>query len=261
MKIAIIGIGHMGSWLAKELSKIGGNEVAVYDIDETKTRSVKNENVRVMTDLNELKEFEPQLLINSVSLRNTIPAFDSIMGLLPKNCIIADVASIKAGLPEFYKKTGMRFVSVHPMFGPTFANVEALSDENMVIIKESNLEGAALFETLAKRLGINLFHYTFKEHDEMMAYSLTLPFASSLVFAACMEPKSVPGTTFKKHRTIAKGLLSEDDWLLSEILFSPHSLKQLEKVSGRIEFLKHIIKGRDYEEAKRFFEGLRRNIK
>ena len=260
-KIAIIGIGHMGSWLANELAKDSGNEVAVYDIDESKPRRITGGRVKIITDLNEIKSFEPQLLINAVSLRNTIQAFDSVINLLPKDCILADVASIKAGLPEFYKKAGMRFVSVHPMFGPTFANVEALSDENMVIIRESNPDGAAIFEALGKRLEINLFHYTFKEHDEMMAYSLTLPFAASLIFAACMEPKSVPGTTFKKHKTIAKGLLSEDDWLLSEILFSPHSLRQLEKVSGRIEFLKHIIKGRDYEEAKRFFEGLRRNIK
>ena len=202
MKIIIIGIGHMGSWLANELLKTGGHEVAVYDIDENKARGIKN--AHLLAKLSEIKTFEPQLLINAVSLRNTVAAFESVVPLIPKDCILADVASIKAGMPEFYKKTGMKFVSVHPMFGPTFANVESLSDENMVIIKESDAEWATIFETLGKRLGINLFHYTFKEHDEMMAYSLTLPFASSLIFAACMEPKSVPGTTFKKHRTIAK---------------------------------------------------------
>lgn len=260
-KIVIIGMGHMGSWLANELSKSSENEIAVYDIDGTKSRKIKNENTQVMADLNEIKEFKPQMLINAVSLKNTVAAFESVLSMLPKDCMLADVASIKAGLPEFYKKSGFRFVSMHPMFGPTFANVEALSDENMAIIKESDAEGTVLFESLAKGLGINLFHYTFKEHDEMMAYSLTLPFAASLVFAACMEPKSVPGTTFRKHKAMAKGLLSEDDWLLAEILFNPHSLKQLENVTGRLEFLKHVIKGRDYDEAKKFFERLRDNVK
>ena len=94
----------------------------------------------------------------------------------------------------------------------------------------------------------------------MIAYSLTLPFASSLVFAACMKNTAVPGTTFKRHLTIARGLLSEDDHLLAEILFNEYSLKQLEKVTSRLEFLKHVIKGRDYEEAQRFFNNLRENI-
>ena len=45
---------------------------------------------------------------------------------------------------------------------------------------------------------------------QMIAYSLTLPFASTMVFAACMNNTAVPGTTFRKHLEIAKGLLQED---------------------------------------------------
>ena len=58
----------------------------------------------------------------------------------------------------------------------------------------------------------------------------------------------------------AKGVLSEDDHLLAEILFNPKSLPQLEKITAKLEFLKHIIKAKDYEEAKRFFNKLRKNI-
>ena len=94
----------------------------------------------------------------------------------------------------------------------------------------------------------------------MTAYSLSLPFASTLVFAACMKNTAVPGTTFKRHLTIAQGLLSEDDHLLAEILFNEFSLEQLEGVTSRLEFLKHVIRDRDYEEACRFFNRLRENI-
>jgi prephenate dehydrogenase len=68
-------------------------------------------------------------------------------------------------------------------------------------------------------------------------------------FAPCLTEKVVPGTTFKKHWEIAKGLLSKDDHLLSEILSNPYSLRGLERITARLEFLKHVIKGRDYEEA------------
>lgn len=260
MKIAILGAGHMGSWLAKELS--AENEIALHSRTQEKAQKIAGalKNAAALSALSGLEKFNPGLLINAVSLQNTLEAFESALPHIPKECVIADVASIKTGIPEYYSKCGHRFVSVHPMFGPTFANVETLENENAVIIRESDREFADFFRKFFARLKLNLFEYTFREHDEMMAYSLTLPFASTLVFAACMNAKAVPGTTFRKHMKIAKGLLSEDDHLLAEILFNPNSLEELEKVTNRLEFLKHVIKGKDYEEAKRFFEKLRKNI-
>ena len=58
----------------------------------------------------------------------------------------------------------------------------------------------------------------------MVAYSLGIPFASTLVFAAIMKHQDAPGTTFKRHMKIARGLLSEDDYLLTEILFNPFQI-------------------------------------
>lgn len=256
MKVVVLGFGNMGSWLAKELAK--GSEVAVYDIDKEKTKDYSYG--KVLSSPKEIKEFEPELLINAVSLQNTLKAFESVIEFLPKGCIICDLTSVKNGLEKFYKDSGFRFVSIHPMFGPTFANVELLQDENTVIIKESDEDGKKFFREVFGRIGLNIYEYTFEEHDQMMAYSLTLPFAATMVFAACVNSKTVPGTTFRKHMKIAKGLLSEENDLLSEILFNPSSLKQIEKVTARLEFLKHVIKGKDSEEARKFFNKLRENI-
>ncbi|MBU0585912.1 prephenate dehydrogenase/arogenate dehydrogenase family protein, partial [Candidatus Micrarchaeota archaeon] len=160
----------------------------------------------------------------------------------------------------FYKKIGFRFVSTHPMFGPTFANVENLSNENAVVISESDSKGAEFFKEFFSRFGIKLYDYSFDEHDRMMAYSLSTPFVSTLVFAACMDNKAVPGTTFARHMAIAKGLLSEDDWLLSEILFNPYTIKELEKITSKLEHLKHIIRAKDNDEMRIFLAKLRKNV-
>ncbi|MDO8553769.1 MAG: prephenate dehydrogenase/arogenate dehydrogenase family protein [Candidatus Micrarchaeota archaeon] len=256
MKITIVGCGKMGSWIAKELAK--ENEVSVYDVNKSKIGSIGN--VKNLNDLEEIKQFEPEVLINAVTLQNTIKAFDEIVKYLPENCILADVTSIKSGLPDYYKKCSFKFVSVHPMFGPTFATMESLREENAIIIKEGDEQGKSLFQKLFSSLNIRIFDYSFKEHDEMMAYSLTTPFVSSMVFAACMDSTAVPGSTFARHRKIARGVLSEDDHLLAEILFNPNSLKQLEKITARLEFLKHVIKAKDYEETNGFFDKLRKNI-
>ena len=199
-------------------------------------------------------------MINAVSLQNIYHAFNAVLPYLPEACILSDIASVKTGLHEYYKKIARNFVSTHPMFGPTFANVDRLRDENVIIITESDEEGARFFQNFFKGFGLNIFKCSFRRHDEMIAYSLTLPFASTMVFASCMNNTAVPGTTFKKHLNIARGLLSEDDYLLAEVLFNSFSYAELEKVTNKLEFLKHVIKGKDLDEAKRFFSRLRKNV-
>ena len=201
------------------------------------------------------------MVINCVNLQKTEEAFDEIMPYISDNCIISDIASVKNGLADYYKKSGKRFASTHPMFGPTFGNVRDLSKENAIIISESDPEGKQFFHDLFNRVKLNIYEYTFQEHDQITAYSLSTPFASSLVFAACMKKIDAPGTTFRKHMEIAKGLLSEDDYLVSEILFNPYTLKQIESINQQLSYLTHIIKDRDYDEMVKFLRKLRENIK
>lgn len=257
MKIAIIGVGHMGSWLARSFSK--GNSVAVYDTNKDKTKDLKD--VTILKNLSELTSFKPELLINAVGIRDTVEVFKSLETYLTKDCTLCDVASVKGEIPEYYKASGFKFASVHPMFGPTFADIQSLKDENSILIKESDETIKKFFKDLFVSLELKIFEFSFEDHDKTIAYSLTLPFASTMVFAACMESTAVPGTTFKKHLNIAQGLLSEDDYLLADILFNKYSVKEIDKVTSRLEFIKHVIKGRDYEEAVKFFSGLRNNIK
>ena len=257
MKIFIIGAGKMGSWLVEELCF--EHEVAVFDINPANLKHFIN--IKRFMKLDEVNDFNPDLLINCVNLQKTEEVFTQVMPLISGHCIISDIASVKNGLADFYKKTGRRFVSTHPMFGPTFGNVRNLSTENAIIIKESDEEGKKFFNDLFHRVKLNIYEYSFAEHDRITAYSLSTPFASSLVFAACMNKIDAPGTTFRKHMDIARGLLSEDDYLLSEILFNPYTLKQIESINQQLSYLTHIIKDRDYDEMVKFLGKLRENIK
>ena len=53
---------------------------------------------------------------------------------------------------------------------------------------------------------------------------------------------------------------SEDDFLLSEIMFSPFTLEQLEKISEQLEHLREIIKEKDANKMREFLNTLRKNI-
>lgn len=256
MRIAIIGAGNMGSWLVESLCL--EYEVGIYDRDRSKLKYFFNS--RKFLYYEEIMDFSPDILINAVSLDQTISVFNEIISYLPENCIIADITSVKSGLEEYYNKLGRRFVSTHPMFGPTFANVKDLSDENAIIITESDEEGKAFFREFYDGLKIKIHEYSFQEHDETIAYSLSIPFSSTMVFAACMKEQEAPGTTFKKHFNIAEGLLSEDDYLLTEILLSPYSLGQVERINEQMDSLIEMIRKRDKEKLKEFFAKLRGNI-
>lgn len=256
MKIFIIGAGKMGCWLTEELCH--DHELAVFDTDPRRMKFFIN--VERYINIEEVKNFKPDLVINCVSLEKTEEVFNSLLPHIPEECLISDIASVKNGLFNYYKNSGRRFVSTHPMFGPTFGNVRDLRDENAIIIKESDEEGKVFFRELFKKLNLNIYEYTFDEHDQITAYSLSTPFASSLVFAACMKKIDAPGTTFRKHMEIARGLLSEDDFLISEILFNHYTLKQIESINQQLSYLTHIIKDRDYDEMTKFLEKLRTNI-
>ncbi len=256
MKILIMGAGKMGSFLCDALSF--QHETAVYDVDAQRLRFVYN--TYRFTTLEEIRDFRPELLINAVTVKYTLEAFEKVLPYLPKDCIISDIASVKTGLKDFYERSGFRFVSTHPMFGPTFASLNNLSSENAIIISEGDHLGKVFFKDFYQSMHLNIFEYTFDEHDETVAYSLSIPFVSTLVFSAVMKHQEAPGTTFKKHMGIAKGLLSEDDYLLQEILFNPRTPGQVENIRLELKRLLEIISNKDAEAMKAFLTDIRRKI-
>jgi prephenate dehydrogenase len=256
MRILILGAGKMGSFFTDVLSFT--HETAVYDVDPKRLRFIYN--TYRFTKPEEIEAFKPELVINAATVKYTLDAFRQVLPLLPKDCIISDIASVKTGLKEFYESSGFRYVSTHPMFGPTFANLDQLSQENAIIISEGDHLGKIFFKDLYHELGLHIFEYTFDEHDETVAYSLSIPFVSTFAFAAVMKHQDAPGTTFKRHMKIARGVLNEDDYLLQEILFNPRTPAQVEGIRTELNDLLDIIKHKDAGRMKTFLEKIRKNI-
>ena len=87
----------MGSFFSDLLSF--DHEVAVYDIDPRKLRFLYN--TQRFSTLDEIDNFEPDLVINAVSLKYTLDVFEQVMPHLPKSCILSDISSVKTGFKEF----------------------------------------------------------------------------------------------------------------------------------------------------------------
>lgn len=256
MRILILGAGKMGTFLTDVLSF--QHETAVFDTNPQKLRFVYH--TYRYTTIDEVRQFNPELVINAVTLKYTFDAFDMVLPALSKDCIISDIASVKTGLKEYYEKSGFRFVSTHPMFGPTFASLNNLGNENAIIIKEGDHLGRIFFKDLYQSLHLNIFEYTFDEHDETVAYSLSIPFVSTFVFAAVMKHQDAPGTTFKKHMAIAQGVMNEDDYLLQEILFNPRTMPQVENIRRELKELLQILGDKDADGFKQYLTKIRKNV-
>lgn len=246
----------MGSFFSDLLSF--DHELAVFDTDPKRLRFIYN-TVR-MSDPKEIANFDPELVLNAATVKYTIEAFKTVLPYISKDCIISDIASVKTGLKEFYDTVEQPFVSTHPMFGPTFADLRNLSTQSTIIISESSEVGKKFFLDLYNSVNLRVFEYTFDEHDETIAYSLSIPFASTLVFASVMKHQDAPGTTFKRHMDIAKGLLSEDNYLLTEILFNPHTAGQVEQIRKQLKELLGIIEEKDSNKMLDFLTKVRKNI-
>ncbi len=257
MKILVMGAGKMGSFFIDLLSF--DHEVAVFEKDPMRMRFTYN--CQRFSQMEEVRDFRPELVINAVTVKYTIQAFKEIIPYLPKDCIITDISSVKTGLKEFYESTGMHYASSHPMFGPTFANLNQLSEENAIIINEGDFIGRLFFKDIYQKLGLNIYEYSFEEHDKTVAYSLSIPFVSTFVFAAVMKHQDAPGTTFKRHMKIAKGVLNEDDYLLQEILFNPYTHDQVSQIRVELKELLEIIDHKDADAMKRYLKKIRDNVR
>ena len=120
--------------------------------------------------------------------------------------------------------------------------------------------GRIFFKDLYQRLGLHIYEYSFDEHDRTVAYSLSIPFVSTFVFAAVMKHQDAPGTTFKRHMKIAHGVLSEDDYLLQEILFNPYTHDQVSQIRSELKELLQIIDDKDSEKMKAYLTKIRSHV-
>ena len=76
-----------------------------------------------------------------------------------------------------------------------------------------------------------------------------------------MKHQDAPGTTFKRHMRIAKGVLNEDDYLLQEILFNPYTHDQVSQIRTELKELLEIIDQKDAKGMKDYLTKIRNNVK
>ncbi len=256
MRAVVLGAGKMGRFFARLLSV--SHDVAVVETSPEAIAIISGQaipGVKVIGK-NEIRNFLPEMLLNCVPLSMTETAFREVMPFLEKDCLLCDITSVKGSLKDFYLTSGFRFVSTHPMFGPTFADLSRLAGENAVIISEGDEEGRLFFRKIYDSIGLNIREYTFSGHDRAMAYSLGVPFISTILFSSVTGERDIPGTTYKRHLAVAQGLFSEDFSLLSEILLNPELLPAMAEMRDKLEYMEMVIQSGSRAEVLKYLETI-----
>lgn len=166
MRVAVIGAGAMGKWLAN-FAKRNLGEVTVADIKSAKAKDVASE---LGASAKPIKEAAAQaeLLLIAVPISKTPETIKSLAEIAPNDALLADVASVKSDVVDVMRKikTNIELVSVHPLFGP---GAVSIAGKDIVVVP---VKPGKRYSELKKRLvelGARVTEMDAEQHDRLMA--------------------------------------------------------------------------------------------
>lgn len=222
-RITIIGgTGRMGKWFAKFFLNKGYNVIISSRSPKKAAAIAKEIGVKYETNCFKASRSADVVLI-ATPIEVTAEIIKKISKIMKTGSILFDIASVKGKIIKALKEAealGIRTLSVHPLFGPGTKKI----DGKKIVIIQVNKSAELLKEIseLFKGASIHVID-SGKEHDKMIALTLSLPHFINIVFGKIIskfdikELKKFKGTTFTLQLLISESVLSEDPDLYYEI--------------------------------------------
>jgi len=168
MKVAVIGVGAMGEWLAG-FAKRNLGEVVVADINAAKAWEVAKKldvNSKPIAEATS----EAELVLVAVPISKTPEVVKSAAGNAREGALLADVASVKSEIVEVMRELGakLELVSLHPLFGPGATDVRG---KDFVAVPVKPGERYSELKKRLRELGARVTEMEAEEHDRLMAIS------------------------------------------------------------------------------------------
>ena len=229
MRLGIIGLGGMGSWLALRAVKSG---ITVYGYDKDPGKGAGIDGVRRGDSINWVLENSDTVIIA------TPPA--ALPGILDEIASsgwrgsLADISTFKKRVIPLLERLprGVRAASLHPLFGPR----AGLDRRYKVLIvpvpgREGDVEP---FRILLDRLGLSWSVMDYRRHDRIMGLVIGLPYAIGHALSRILgeDLESVleaSGTTFKSLYLLLS-TVSDPEELVESILGDPDTRYWIERL-------------------------------
>jgi prephenate dehydrogenase len=221
LKVAVIGAGAMGKWLAK-FAKDNLGEVTVADINSARAKEVASELDAVAKPAQEAAA-EAELIMIAVPISKTPEVILSLSEVVPKGALLVDVASAKSEVVEAMRKikTDIELVSIHPLFGP---GATSISGKDIVVIPVKPGKRYSVLKKKLVKLGARVTEMDAEQHDQLMSIIQCMTHFVLLAYLTAM--KSMKGLKYaKKLRTpmfaeltnLAKAVLAGNPGVYGEL--------------------------------------------
>lgn len=259
MNIGIIGIGHIGSSLAKALRlRKKYNKIYGYDIDEQSIIYAKKNNI-----YDDIVSFEDIQKNDIIFIATNITAIIKIINdfkYINKDTIIVDLGSTKKNIIDnIPDKLKNNYIPTHPMAGKEFSGVyyadESLFDQKTIIIcdkDKSSTDNIKIVSDIFRDLNMNIVYMNSSEHDEHASYVSHMPHIISFSLANTIlkheqakNITSLAGGGFKDISRIAKS--SPFMWVDIFKNNKDNMLKSLSKFEAEFKIAKEMIENEDWD--------------
>jgi prephenate dehydrogenase len=193
MKVSIIGLGLIGSSIAKDLRKNNfANKIIGVEKDTKHAHDALQ--LGIVDEINQLTEavFDADLVVVSVPVDKIVTILPQILDVIGKQTTVTDVGSTKVSIVEAVLQHPNRsqYVAAHPMSGTENsgpqAALEGLFCNKTTIICDKDFSASihlVKVEKMYHALGSRLAYMSADDHDHNTAFVSHLPHVTAFALA------------------------------------------------------------------------------
>lgn len=230
MTIGIIGYGSFGQF-AHELVKHYAPESSVRVYARTKAEDA------LFRPLAEVARSDLVLLCVPIHAYEAI--LNELVPLVGPETIVVDVATVKEHTVGLLRRhAGLKFVALHPMFGPYSYLKQGRSLEGLrLVLTEHTIDGALLrvLRREVAALGLVLLEMTPEEHDRMLADTLFLThYLAQVVTKGGFKRTDIDTLSFGFLMDAVESVQNDTDLFKDVYRYNRHCAEVVERVGAAV---------------------------
>ncbi|XP_009763206.1 arogenate dehydrogenase 2, chloroplastic-like [Nicotiana tabacum] len=267
LKIAIIGFGNFGQFIAKAFIQQGHIVLAHSRTDYSLI--AKSLNVNFFKDPHDICEQHPDIVVLCTSINSLERVLRSLpIQKLKRNTLFVDVLSVK----EFPKNIFLQLLPqefdilcTHPMFGPTsgkdnWKGLPFMFDKVRIGQEESRIQRVNNFINIFEKEGCRMVEMSCSEHDKYAAGSQFITHTIGRVLQK-LGPETTPINTkgYEKLLNLMENTTADSfDLYYGLFVYNSNSMEVLERLDMALESVKMELFGKVLEKLEKRVENERR---
>ncbi|OIT37193.1 PREDICTED: arogenate dehydrogenase 2, chloroplastic-like [Nicotiana attenuata] len=263
LKIAIIGFGNFGQFIAKAFIQQGHIVLAHSRTDYSLI--AKSLNVNFFKDPHDICEQHPDIVVLCTSINSLERVIRSLpIQKLKRNTLFVDVLSVK----EFPKNIFLQLLPqefdilcTHPMFGPTsgkdnWKGLPFMFDKVRIGQEESRIQRVNNFINIFEKEGCRMVEMSCSEHDKYAAGSQFITHTIGRVLQK-LGPETTPINTkgYEKLLNLMENTTADSfDLYYGLFAYNSNSMEVLERLDMALESVKMELFGKVLEKLEKRVE-------